>query len=1013
MTRLRALLALATLTAVLGGLPWVLASFGHWPISGWPTGDQIRNVGDAVVSDTAVFGVLTLAAWVVWLLFVVSFLVETGAAVRGVQAPSFAFGGPVQRAARLLVATVVVGATIHQSPPPASALPTTPARAVAAPLVEPTPSPPAPLGSASALAVVAPQPPATPPVLVTVGPGDSAWSLAEEHLGDGMRWRDLWETNRHVVQPDGRTWSDPQIIRAGWRLEIPTSGPRDAPPNGVTHVVVRGDTLSEIAAQELGDPDRYPEIVDLNVGDTQPDGRRLEDPNLILPGWELELPTEQEVDNPPETPVGPAGADSPPTPPAPADPEPVPSPAPSTAPAPTSATTSVPPTTSIPAATPNAPPAENPGVEDHGAGDAPNSEWSTAASTLAGVTGALAAGLAVRIGMLRRRRSVRGARTHPPLTEALAETGAAIVAASDVPLIRWAGQHLARLTAQLDHRDVSPGPVAVEISEASGIEVLWEAPQPNAPQPWRTADGGWAWRLPYDPDADVPKANLPSSIPALVTIGERDGRQLLLDLEAYGAVTVDGASEHVDAFLRAVAIELASSDDLTDAYVLSVGLDTAVDHLDRWTAGTADEIAATLERAAVSVGAALAAARVLGTFVARVASSVPIEATVAIAGAVDPAHTRQLIELCPARQGVAVVAAGAEGMARAHVQIGTDGVALLLPLGIEFVAAGVSGETAEAVDALLTALEAEPVLLADDVVDVRDLGRAAASPPSTNGHRPPATSDAVAPNGQCAVPRTESPEFLPEAHPEHQVPSLLVRVLGAPSVPDRPDLGRRELILTAYLACREGPVAASAVQDALWGGKPVEAKTVWNVIGATRRALGDLDDGTPVLPAADRSRSGTLQLAPGVRTDLALLRRIVEQAECVASSEAIELLREALALVTGPPFDAVGFDWAYRDQDVAEASTLIEHAAERLVDLALDAGQVDIARDAVVRGLRGLPGNEELYRCRLRVEHHAGNLAGVTAAYEELVTYLTDLETEPSPATAALFQDLVRPAGRR
>ena len=54
-----------------------------------------------------------------------------------------------------------------------------------------------------------------------------------------------------------------------------------------------------------------------------------------------------------------------------------------------------------------------------------------------------------------------------------------------------------------------------------------------------------------------------------------------------------------------------------------------------------------------------------------------------------------------------------------------------------------------------------------------------------------------------------------------------------------------------------------------------------------------------------------------------------------------------------------------------------------------------------------------LYRCRMRVEHHAGNLAGVTAAYEELVTYLNDLETEPSPATSALFHDLVRPAGRR
>ena len=142
------------------------------------------------------------------------------------------------------------------------------------------------------------------------------------------------------------------------------------------------------------------------------------------------------------------------------------------------------------------------------------------------------------------------------------------------------------------------------------------------------------------------------------------------------------------------------------------------------------------------------------------------------------------------------------------------------------------------------------------------------------------------------------------------------------------------------------------------------------------------------------------------------MRSLVARASTASSSEAVELLREALLLVNGPPFDAVGYDWAHRDQDVAEASALIEQTTEQLVDLALDAGLVDVAREAIVRGLRGLPGNEELYRCRMRVEHRAGNLAGVTAAYEELVTYLADLETEPSPSTVALFHDLVRPAGR-
>ena len=46
-------------------------------------------------------------------------------------------------------------------------------------------------------------------------------------------------------------------------------------------------------------------------------------------------------------------------------------------------------------------------------------------------------------------------------------------------------------------------------------------------------------------------------------------------------------------------------------------------------------------------------------------------------------------------------------------------------------------------------------------------------------------------------------------------------------------------------------------------------------------------------------------------------------------------MREGLELVDGPPFDAAGYDWAHRDQDVAEACTLIEVSTKQLVDLTL------------------------------------------------------------------------------
>src|SRR5690606_8502286 len=87
--------------------------------------------------------------------------------------------------------------------------------------------------------------------------------------------------------------------------------------------------------------------------------------------------------------------------------------------------------------------------------------------------------------------------------------------------------------------------------------------------------------------------------------------------------------------------------------------------------------------------------------------------------------------------------------------------------------------------------------------------------PSGNGHHP-------APDGLEAsmppAPPNGNEEQLPLTTIDDGLalyePAMVVEVLGTPTVPDRPGLGRRELILTVLLACRAGPVAASAVQDA-------------------------------------------------------------------------------------------------------------------------------------------------------------------------------------------------------
>jgi nucleoid-associated protein YgaU len=118
---------------------------------------------------------------------------------------------------------------------------------------------------------------------------DTLWMLAEQYLGAGERYLEIIDLNRGVAQPDGRSLGDDGRLYPGWTLALPADA-SVVEPRPERHRVVRGDTLWQIAEDEWGDPTRYPEIAEANRGDLQPDGRRLADPDLIIPGWILEIP---------------------------------------------------------------------------------------------------------------------------------------------------------------------------------------------------------------------------------------------------------------------------------------------------------------------------------------------------------------------------------------------------------------------------------------------------------------------------------------------------------------------------------------------------------------------------------------------------------------------------------------------------------------------------------------------------------------------------------------------------
>ena len=56
------------------------------------------------------------------------------------------------------------------------------------------------------------------------------------------------------------------------------------------YTVRGGDCLWDIAWNELGEPERWPEIYQASRSVAQPEGRHLSDPDLILPGWVLNIP---------------------------------------------------------------------------------------------------------------------------------------------------------------------------------------------------------------------------------------------------------------------------------------------------------------------------------------------------------------------------------------------------------------------------------------------------------------------------------------------------------------------------------------------------------------------------------------------------------------------------------------------------------------------------------------------------------------------------------------------------
>jgi len=107
---------------------------------------------------------------------------------------------------------------------------------------------------------------------VAVKRGDSLWKIAEQNLGQGLRWHDLLALNPGIV--------DANHILAGSQIYVPTAVSSLRAATKIT--VHKGDTLSKIAQTRLGRAAYWSCIAHANPA--------MRDANLIYEGQSLLLP---------------------------------------------------------------------------------------------------------------------------------------------------------------------------------------------------------------------------------------------------------------------------------------------------------------------------------------------------------------------------------------------------------------------------------------------------------------------------------------------------------------------------------------------------------------------------------------------------------------------------------------------------------------------------------------------------------------------------------------------------
>ncbi len=809
--------------------------------------------------------------------------------------------------------------------------------------------------------------------------------------------------------PSGQRFTNPAYIEPGWTLLIPDhlgAGSLPASDAGadVNHYVVeQGDTLWDIADEQLGDPTAWPEIWAENAGDDMGGGRRFDDPNLIIPGWELDLPTDgatppavDEQTPPPIDDPEPVGA-----PDAAPEPEPgAPVPTPETA-APTSTLSSLParneervtvdaPDAAAAASTTTTPMdprgsgADGPGVSA-GAPDAPSPIRLEHAALLA-------AGILALVGV-RRRQRLRAARPrhrvpepHPQAIDTerrLRSVGAGERSLRVDVACRAAAWSMIDTGSQIGW---------VVASTDGAIELQLTGPA-TLPAPW--VGGDHSWRLGAETPIELlsdDARQVGQPCVALVQIGvTADGDEVLVDLEAAGQLAVAANGEQADDVVTAIATSLASSLFAEVAHLIGVSLPSTalLGHRNAHFTESSDaaiDLAMTLTGTTTSNERSSFELRSL-----RTGGEVWEPAVVLLHAADGRDHdgTDDAISAVVGGHGLAVV------VADEHRRFDRAGARLTgTPAGWRLAAFGTEID--------LTPIGVSP----DDLSDIVDLLADASRELEPVDVAEPPTDPGTPSNTQPDAPI----EFVPRPY------EIIVGLLGAVNVHDRngtPGSFERSktVELIAWLATHRDRATRSGARTALWE-MDVRDATFANVVSEARRKLARLVSPPDGEEWVARTLTEQLPLHELVVTDADLVEERLAHARVQPPSQAIETLRPAVELVREMPFAGTGYLWPDAEGLTSNLVMLAITATSEYAAHALSLGDTDGVFWATGQGLKVLSGHEELIALRMQAHAHAGDLAGVRQeweSYERVLVADAWSDGEPAPQLLALRRELLSP----